>query len=274
MDHIALEESHTGFDRDGRWDYFHINSIARMVDGHYLVSARNTWGIYKIDGGSGEVIWRLGGKRSDFHMGPGTGFAWQHDARLHPGNLLSLFDDGGAPKVQPQSKALVLALDVKRMRATLHRRYTHHPPAVARALGSMQVLPNGNVLVGWGTAPYFSEYADGGRLVFDATLPRGGQNYRTLRFPWRGQPYFPPAAKATRHAGGHLLHVSWNGATDVAGWELETGSSPASLAAERTVPRTHFETRIAIPAGTKNVRAVAVDAKGAPLGRTETLRLA
>ena len=58
-------------------------------------------------------------------MGPGTGFAWQHDARLHPGNVLSLFDDGGDPRVQPQSKALMLHLDVKHMQATLHRRYVH-----------------------------------------------------------------------------------------------------------------------------------------------------
>jgi hypothetical protein len=273
LDHIDLTESHTSFDRNGRWDYFHLNSVERLVDGHYLVSARNTWGVYKVDGETGAVIWRLGGKRNDFAMGSGTGFAWQHDARLHPGNVLSLFDDGGNPRVQPQSKALMLHLDVKHMRATLHRRYVHHPPVEAHALGSTQVLPNGNVLVGWGTSPYFSEHTDGGRVVFDARLPEGGENYRVLRFPWAGKPYFPPVAKARRHAAGHLLYASWNGATEVEQWQLEIGRSTDTLAVERTVPKTYFETKIQVPAGVKYARATALDAAGRPLGRTRPVPL-
>jgi Arylsulfotransferase (ASST) len=271
LDHIGLDESYQGI--GPQFDYFHINSIERDANGDYLVSARNTWGIYKIDGQTGNVIWRLGGKRSDFKMGPGTVFAWQHDARMHPGNLLSLFDDGGAPKVQPQSKALVLALDMKRMQATLHRRYVHHPPAVAHALGSVQLQPNGNVFVGWGTSPFFSEYTDSGRLVFDATLPKGGQCYRTLRFPWTGTPYFPPAIAATPHGGGHLLHASWNGATEVAFWQLETGPSPGQLAPDRKVPRSSFETRIAVPAGPKYARVAALGGDGAVLRRSDPLKL-
>ena len=183
-----------GRQHDAAYDYFHVNSIELDADGNLLVSARNTWAIYKIDRGSGNIIWRLGGKKSDFAMGPGTGFAWQHDARHHGASdqLVSLFDDGAAPQVQPQSKALVLALDTKRMRATLHRKYTHGPPLLSHALGSTQLLPNGNVLVGWGTAPWLSEYTRGGALVFDAHLPHGGQNYRVLKFPWHGRPTEPP----------------------------------------------------------------------------------
>ena len=171
LDHVAIEESHAPISTDTPFDYFHVNSIELDADGNYLVSARNTWAIYKIDRGSGNVIWRLGGKKSDFAMGPGTVFAWQHDARHHGATdqLVSLFDDGAAPQVQPQSKALVLALDTKRMRATLHRRYTHDPPVLSHALGSTQLLPNGNVLVGWGTAPWLSEYTHDGELVFDAS---------------------------------------------------------------------------------------------------------
>jgi hypothetical protein len=219
------------------------------------------------------VLWRLGGKRSDFTMGPGTVFAWQHDARMHPGGLLSLFNDGGAPTVQPQSKALVLRLDGRRMRATVHRRYVHHPRAKAHALGSTQVLPNGNVLVGWGTERYFSEYTDGGRLVFDAAFPPGGQSYRTLRFPWHGTPYFRPAVVAARHAAGHLLHVSWNGATEVTQWQLEYGAAPGRLAAERIVPKTKFETLIAVPAGVRYARVAALDAQGEVLRRSLPVRL-
>ena len=272
LDHVTLDESYAGI--GPQFDYFHINSVERDGDGNYLVSARNTWGIYKIDGQTGKVLWRLGGKKNDFKMSRGTVFAWQHDARSHPGNLLSLFDDGGAPKVQPQSRALVLALDHKRMQATLHRRYVHYPPAVAHALGSTQILPNSNVLVGWGTAPFFTEYTDDGRVVYDATLPKGGQSYRTLRFPWSGTPYFAPTVTATPHAGGHLLHASWNGSTEVVQWQLETGPSANRLAAERSVPKTHFETRIAVAAGTKYARVAALNADAEVLRHSKTLKLA
>ena len=65
------------------FDYFHVNSIELAGDGDLIVSARNTWAIYKISRRTGEVLWRLGGKKSDFQMGKGTVFAWQHDARHH-----------------------------------------------------------------------------------------------------------------------------------------------------------------------------------------------
>ena len=51
------------------FDYFHINSIDVDADGHLLVSARNTWAVYKVHRRTGEVLWRLGGKRSSFRMG-------------------------------------------------------------------------------------------------------------------------------------------------------------------------------------------------------------
>ena len=63
------------------WDYLHLNSIDVLPDGNLLVRVRHTFALYKLDRKTGKVIWRLGGKRSDFDMGPGTQFAWQHDGR-------------------------------------------------------------------------------------------------------------------------------------------------------------------------------------------------
>ena len=275
LDHVGVEESHSGFNTKGAYDYFHINSIELDADGNFLISARNTWAIYKIDRGSGNIIWRLGGKKSDFAMGPGTAFAWQHDARHHGASdqLVSLFDDGAAPQVQPQSKALVLALDTKRMRATLHRKYTHAPPVLSHALGSTQILPNGNVLVGWGTAPWLSEYTAGGALVFDAHLPHGGQNYRVLKMPWRGRPTEPPAI-ATRRRGGHgFVYASWNGATDVHSWRLESGASASSLPTVSATRRTGFETELLAPAGARYAAIVALDGRGRPLGRSQAMKI-
>ncbi len=269
LDHVRVEESHA---RVGpRFDYFHINAIDVAADGNLLVSARNTWTIYKLDRGSGKVIWRLGGRRSDFAMGRGTVFAWQHDAREHAGGtLLSVFDNGGSPRVQPQSKGLVLSLDTRRMVATLHRSYVHRPVMRAHALGSVQLLPNGNALVGFGTEPYFIEFDTAGAAVYAARLPRGGQNYRTLRFPWTGTPAAPPDLAA---GGGRLLHASWNGATEVAAWRLHTGSTARRLEAGPTTPRRGFETPLQASPGARYATAVAVDERGRPLGASAVVRL-
>jgi hypothetical protein len=269
LDHVGIDETYAGVSTHAPHDYFHINSIELNSDGDLLVSARNTWAVYKIDRGSGQVVWRLGGKRSDFTMGPGTNFAWQHDARHHDGHLVSLYDDGAAPKVEPYSRGLILALDIKRMRAALHRSYVHNPPLLAHALGSLQVLPNGNVLIGWGTTPHITEYTAAGQVVLEAKLPPGGQNYRALKMPWRGQPAEPPAAAARTG----VVYASWNGATEVASWRVDTGASPDALLAESTQPKAGFETRIAVSAGAQFASVTALDANGAPLGSSKVVRL-
>ncbi len=50
------------------YDYFHLNSVAEMDDGHLLISARNTCALYKVDRFTGKILWRLNGKRSDFSV--------------------------------------------------------------------------------------------------------------------------------------------------------------------------------------------------------------
>jgi hypothetical protein len=272
LDHVAVSESRQKV--GPRFDYFHANSIDLTPDGHLLVSARNTCALYKINRRTGAVMWRLGGKRSDFAMAPGTRFAWQHDARSHgDGSLISLFDDGAAPQVEPQSRALLLRLDSLRMRATLVRADTHRPPLLARYTGSMQLLPGGNVLVGWGSEPYFTEFARDGAVRFDARLPHGGQTYRALRFPWTGTPVAPPVLAARTAAAGHVLHASWNGATQVTGWRLLTGMSPGSLSELLIAPRHGFETELG-PIGRWRYAAVAaLDRHGAVLAHSRTLQL-
>ena len=244
LDHVAVAESYAPVGYP--WDYFHVNAIDVDADGNLLVSARNTWAVYKVNRRTGAVMWRLGGKRSDFALGKDARFAWQHDARSHDdGRVVSIFDNGVT-----RSRGLVLALDTKSMRASVLREYVHAPPLHAHKLGSVQLLGNGDVLVGWGTDPHLTEYAAGGAVVLDATLPHGGENYRTLRFPWRGRPRDHPVAVRR----GSTVYASWNGATDVAAWKIEPGGT--------AVPRTGFETALPAQAGT----VVALDARGRALG--------
>jgi Arylsulfotransferase (ASST) len=267
LDHIKLNESYQGV--GPRFDYLHLNSIDVADDGNLLVSARNTWTVYKVDRGSGQIIWRLGGKKSDFSMGPGTAFAWQHDARQHGSGGLTVFDNADDPQVQPQTRGLVLAIDETRKRATLVRAYAHTPRMLAHAFGSVQAQPNGNVLVGWGTEPYFTEYTARGAVLLDARLPHGGENYRTLRFPWSTLPAEPP----TLVARGSKLYASWNGATGVSSWQVLAGPSASGLTVRRTVPKRRFETELDAPSGAAYAAVVALDSAGKTLGRSTSVSL-
>src|ERR687889_311307 len=196
IDHVGLDETYVtpAEDHYPGIDYFHINSIDVDHDNNLLVSARETSTVYKIDRNTGEVIWRLGGKKSDFEMGPGTRFAYQHDARRLPDGTITIFDNGttsihhGIPKGKEESRAIVLELDQKRMRASLVREYTHPEKQYADAAGNMQVLPNGNVFVGWGRGLAISEFSADGELLFDLRVSPEHRSYRAFRFAWSGNP--------------------------------------------------------------------------------------
>jgi hypothetical protein len=275
LDHVDVTE--TVSDQLGSpFDYFHINGIDVDGNGDLLVSARNTSALYKVGRRTGRVLWRLGGKRSDFAMGPGTRFGFQHDPRLHEsGHTISLFDNGPrAAGARPESRAIVLAVDQRRRQVTLKRDIRHRRPLFAFATGSNQLLPNGNRLVTWGITGWFTEYDPDGHVCLDAHLPPQGQNYRVFRFPWSGRPTVRPAFKAYRHgAGAARLYASWNGSTALAAWRLETGLRRGALRPGGAHPKRGFETSFAIPPRTRYAAAVALDANGRPLERSRTVAL-
>jgi hypothetical protein len=96
LERVGIEESYFPPPEDPAepFDYFHINSIDVDTDGNLIISARKTSATYKIDRKSGEVLWRLDGKRGDFEMTPGTLTRYQHDARRRPDGTLTIFDNG------------------------------------------------------------------------------------------------------------------------------------------------------------------------------------
>lgn len=193
--HVPLEESYMSPPSSPTkpYDFFHINSIDVEPDGNLLVSARNTCCVYKIERTTGRIIWRLHGKKSDFRMGPGTRFQLQHDARHHPGNVLTIFDDGEAPEAR-ESRGIKLHVDFRTRQVELLDAYvTHHPPTRANNQGSVQLLPNGNAFVGWGSAPLFTEFSPDGKILYEARLPVGVSSYRAFRFRWPAPPSAAPA---------------------------------------------------------------------------------
>ncbi|HST56712.1 MAG TPA: arylsulfotransferase family protein [Solirubrobacteraceae bacterium] len=261
LDHVDVRESHAPVpDSASPWDYFHLNSIDPEPNGDLLISARSTWAAYQLQRGSGEVLWRLGGKRSSFTLGPGAQTAWQHDARLQPDGTISLFDNGSAPRIHYESRALRLALDTRRHSARVVSSHTHPSPLLADSQGDAQNLPGGRVVIGWGAVPTVSEHAASGGLLFDAHLPPGTSSYRAFRFPWSGQPLTAPAVSATVLGGDSTaVFASWNGATEVVSWRVLAGSDASSLTARASMPASGFESSVTFPHAYAYVAVQALD---------------
>jgi hypothetical protein len=162
-------------------DYAHINSIVVMDDGDILASFRHLSQVLKIawtarDGiARGDVVWRLGGRRSDFTFVddpyPGGPCA-QHTATELPNGHILMFDNGsfasaGPPLVtpmcidptnptgptvaRPQTRVTEYALDTATHTATLVWSY-QVPGWFTIFAGSAQRLENGDTLVGWAAA--------------------------------------------------------------------------------------------------------------------------
>jgi hypothetical protein len=107
----------------------------------------------------------------------------------------------------------------------------------------MQRLPNGNVFVGWGRGLAVSEFDEDGKVLFDFKVSSEHKSYRAFRFPWSGQPFRPPIAVAERTSANELVvYASWNGATEVALWEVLAGPDPAQLESLGSILRDGFET--------------------------------
>jgi hypothetical protein len=277
LDHVPVTETKDKFaggTPENPFDYFHINSIAVAPDGDLLVSSRHTWTVYKIGRPDGKIAWRLGGKKSDFTFGPGAKFAWQHHARAHGTDLLTVFDNASSPPEEAQSRGLILRLDTHNMRATLVRAFTS-PAAglLADNQGSMQLLPGNRAFVGWGAQPFFNEFDADGSVLLHGHLPVGDQSYRTFTADWTGQPADKPAIAVTANpARGVAAYVSWNGATEVASWRVHAGKRESSLDVVAALPKSRFETVIPANSTGPYFAVTAHDSSGSLIGQSAIVR--
>jgi len=273
-DHLPVAEGMTGPKEGKPHDYFHVNSIEETPDGDLIVSARNMHAVYKLDRPSGRVVWKLGGKDSDFAMGPGTRFAFQHDARLQRDGTLTLFDNEATPAKAEESRAIQLRLDERTMRATLVREWRHPDRLLAGAEGNLQTLPNGDVFVSWGPQERVSELSRDGRLLLDLALPAGADSYQAFRFPWRGRPSNRPAVAAHRRRSGRTtVWASWNGATHVRRWRVLAGDERGELEpVGRPVRRSGFETTLRVRTDARFVAVRAIGRDGRPLRSSRAIR--
>ena len=267
LDHVPLTESlqanrepalHATKKRP--LDYFHVNSIKDAPNGDILISGRNTSTLYLLRR-DGSIVWRLGGKRSDFTPPAAVKFRFQHDAELHDDGTLSLFDNGAIPKVEPFTRPLVLRVDQKAHRATVVKMFVHPTKISSPFEGDLQLLADGGALVGWGGVRKVTEFTPDARVRFELNLPYG-DTYRAYRSRWSGRPGGRPAVAV---ANGKV-YASWNGKTDVTAWAVLNGDKVVAHHAW-----SGLETAIPLPGQHDKVTVRALDANGRTLGVSDAV---
>jgi hypothetical protein len=272
LQHVAPAESYQRAPRVAKnlYDYFHMNSLQMLDDGSLLISARNTWTVYRVNGKTGEVIWRMGGKKSDFAIEPAAAWAWQHHATMWNPTTMTVFDNSSTKNAP--SRGLLLSVDESAMTVKLSQEFKAPTGFYAGTLGSVQLMSNGNVFVGWGTQPYFTEFASSGKQLLFGQLPLGTRSYRAFLVDVVGAPAEKPAIVAKAYAaGGYQVYVSWNGATEIDSWRIDAGPTAQSLKPVGTSPWTGFETEIVVDAVGPSFQAVALDVNGKELGSSAVI---
>jgi hypothetical protein len=205
-DHVPFSQSEQPLPASAStpWDWFHINAVKLDTNGNLLIDGRDTWTTYEVNPFNGNILWQLGGKDSSFKLQAAPGqvldsageiFAWQHDPEALGDDTYTFFDNesSGTPLL-PYSRAITVELNPWSKVATLVASDNQPEGLSAASQGNAQTTPQGNLVVGWGALPYFSEFSRSGSLLFNAEFPAGVNTYRAYQFPWppsRGFGGFP-----------------------------------------------------------------------------------
>jgi hypothetical protein len=277
--HIALNESHSPAPHSSTpWDYVHINSVDPGPSGDVLLSSRGTWTLYDVNMHTGGFNWRLGSRQSSFKLGPGTRFYWQHDAEFQPGGLISVFDNGSDPPEEKQSRGLLLAPNTSNHTVSLAKQFVNPTHTLlATSQGNMLNLSpgttTGNWLMGYGGLPNFTEYDASGHVLLDGTLGKNVQSFRTYLSPWSAHPTNTPSLAVQSHSASAVtVAASWNGATEVASWQVLAGASSTALTVVASAPKRGFQTSIAVASAPAYLAVQALNPAGAVIGRSPTIR--
>ena len=192
FDHFAITDVVPELRTETVVNWTHGNALDVDADGNLLVSFRNLNEITKIDVTTGQVIWRLGGRRNQFTFvdTPTPAFSQQHSVRSVGAGSLLMLDNVGNPN---ESGAERYVLDERAMTARLARSYKSEPRVVTQIGGSTQPLPGGRTLVSFGTAGRVEEYDADGRVVWRIE-GNAGYVFRAQRIP----SLYSPGVRAAR----------------------------------------------------------------------------
>lgn len=270
------------------WDYFHVNAVAEYGEG-YLISSRTLWSIFYVSKATGEVLWYFhGGDGGNFTLPAGyeaeTGeelFKYQHDIRVlstsSTGLTITLFDNNNfeyGNLLSPNtSYGLEITLNTEDFTSTLDQvLYDAADPVHTIAEGDRQTLTStGGALIDYGFQPQAKEFDADGTVVWSAewgTLGDGA--YRARKFVFEGTPdTLPKVAVEAATTGGKTVYVSWNGATEVAQWNIVGCGTAGNV----TVAKTGFETSWTGTCSASSVKVEALNAAGASLATSGSVSL-
>lgn len=167
------------------FDYCHGNAVELDSDGNYLISFRHTNSIYKIDGVTGNVIWKLGGKNSSFVFTNDLGFSGQHDIRRLPNGNVSIFDNGNMSSSQ-LSRAVEYVLDTIAWEATMVWEYFYNSTLFSKAMGNNHTTSDDFHLINYGRifrpSPSFVLIDDNDDLISEMYYTDTVYSYRSFAY--------------------------------------------------------------------------------------------
>ncbi len=128
----------------------------------------------------------------------------------------------------------------------------------------------------YGAIPEIVEYAPDGAVLFDAHLPLDMDSYRGFRCRGAGDRCTRRAVVANLNNTSEetLVHMSWNGASEVTSWRVLAGQHPQALKPQATIPASSFEGEAILPEKWGYVAVQALNAGGHVLGSSRPRRSA
>ncbi|MCJ1404213.1 hypothetical protein MMC11_007438 [Xylographa trunciseda] len=283
-------------------DYFHLNSVVKDSQGNYILSGFHACTVYKVNGTDGSIIWRLGGKKSDFQMLDGYHLWRMHHVRIRDllsikltaklrqtvseetHLALSIFDNAFDAVTEnslsaESSSAIVVLLDLRAMTGQVVERYPQPQGMYGSWFGSVQFLLNGDRFVGWGGQRTFSQHSQDGELMYHAEISSDADptwSYRAFKGPWTGRPTTRPDLFTYSWTcfWNTTMYASWNGATEVARWRFYGSLSVSGVfTIVAVVAKESFETRAIAPVFASYAYVEALHRDGSVLGSSKIVQV-
>lgn len=103
-------------------NYLHVNSMfIDPKDSNLVISCRNTNQILKLNRRGNNIVWKLGGKNSDFAVPDTAIFLRQHNVTMINNSKTILLLDNGQRGVREQSRVIELDIDEDKRKITGHK---------------------------------------------------------------------------------------------------------------------------------------------------------
>ncbi len=124
-------------------DWMHANSLNYDKDGSYLLSFYNNGQIWKLDAGTGKILWKFG-KNGTFQMPAECSFSQAHAVHINSEGNLMFFDNGVEHRL---SEVYALRLDQARQTSTMDLHIRLPKDIYNDRMGSAYLVTDSTVLV-------------------------------------------------------------------------------------------------------------------------------